>query len=300
MTDPQSRLDRLRDANEQLVVGAMRAQDLADHAEARLAERLRFETLESEIATVCATASAEHIDDRIRDCLRRVVTFLGVDRGALAQPSSDLTVSVTHFWGLDGVVPPPLTIDLRAFPYFRSRMEAGQGWMTFERPDDLPPEAAAERAALETLGIRSFAAISLHADDRWLGFLAFVSQGAERAWPDDFVGQLRTLAEHFSHALVRAQSAAALESSAALTSAVLAALPGETAIIDADGTILQTNEAWAAAARNEPRVQQALTVGSNYLDACRDALDMPRDLARRAHASVQAILAGEHDEFVLE
>src|SRR5207247_4772079 len=83
MTDPQSRLDRLRDANEQLVVGAMRAQDLADHAEARLAERLRFGALESEIATVCATASAEHIDDRIRDCLRRVVTFLGVDRGAL-------------------------------------------------------------------------------------------------------------------------------------------------------------------------------------------------------------------------
>ena len=300
MTDPQSRLDRLRDANEQLVVGAMRAQDLADHAEARLAERLRFGALESEIATVCATASAEHIDDRIRDCLRRVVTFLGVDRGALAQPSSDLTVSVTHFWGLDGVVPPPATIDLRAFLYFRSRMEAGQGWMTFERPDDLPPEAAAERAALETLGIRSFAAISLHADDRWLGFLAFVSLGAERAWPDDFVGQLRTLAEHFSHALVRAQSAAALESSAALTTAVLAALPGETAIIDADGTILQTNEAWAAAARNEPRVKQALAVGSNYLDACRDALDMPRDLARKAHASVQAILAGEHDEFVLE
>src|SRR5437867_892011 len=180
MTDPQSRLDRLRDANEQLVVGAMRAQDLADHAEARLAERLRFGALESEIATVCATASAEHIYDRIRDCLRRVVTFLGVDRGALAQPSSDLTVSVTHFWGLDGVVPPPVTIDLRAFLYFRSRMEAGQGWMTFERPDDLPPEAAAERAALETLGIRSFAAISLHAEDRWLGFLAFVSLGAAR------------------------------------------------------------------------------------------------------------------------
>src|SRR5207247_10251311 len=124
---------------------------------------------------------------------------------------SRLTCSVTHVWGLDGVAPPPLTIDLRAGPYFRSRMEAGQGWMTFERPDDLPPEAAAERAALETLGIRSFAAMSLHADDRWLGFLAFVSLGAERASPDDFVGQLRTLAEHVSHALLRAHNAAALE-----------------------------------------------------------------------------------------
>src|SRR5438093_10870069 len=138
--------------------------------------------------------------------------------------------------------------------------------MTCERPDDLPPEAAAERAALETLGIRSFAAISLHADDRWLGFLAFVSLGAERAWPDDFVGQLRTLAEHFSHARVRAQSAAALESSAALTSAVLAALPGETAIIDADGTIWQSNEAGAAAARHAPRRQRALPVGTDDPD----------------------------------
>src|SRR5262245_27845645 len=56
----------------------------------------------------------------------------------------------------------------------------------------------------------------------------------------------------------------------ALTDAVLATLPGEAAIIDAAGTIVQINEAWACATRSAPAdVQTALAVGASYLKACR-------------------------------
>ena len=95
------------------------------------------------------------------------------------------------------------------------------------------------------------------------------------------------------------ESAAALESSASITEAVLAALPGETAIIDATGTISKVNEAWATAARSQPG-GAALVVGANYLEACRAAVDMPADVARKKHAAVAAILQGERDEFVVE
>jgi signal transduction histidine kinase len=271
-------------------------------SEVRLAERLRFEALVSEVGAALSAVPAARIDEQIRDCLWRIVTFLGVDCGAVWQASPDGSIfSVTHDWSRQGVAPPPVTIDPRSFPYFRSLVAPDQDGMSFTRPDDLPPEAAAERAAFEAAGVRSFASTPLYTGDRLLGFLGLVSLHAERAWPLDLVQQLRALAECFSHVLVRAQSEAALESSSALAGAVLAALPGETAIIDTAGIILQTNEAWAGAARAAPaHTRRALSVGASYLDACRRAIGLPPDIGGKMHASLESVLRGELEELALE
>src|SRR5262249_22135779 len=162
-----------------------------------------------------------------------------------------------------------------------------------------PPQASLERAAFETAGVRSFAAIPLLAGDRPLGALVFVSLHAERAWPVHIVQELRRLAEPFAAVVIRTQSAAAVKSSAAMAGAVLAALPGERAIIDSAGTIVQVNEAWATASRSAA-AQLALKVGANYLEACRSAVDVPRDISRTLHASITSILRGERDEFAVE
>ncbi|TMB89505.1 MAG: GAF domain-containing protein [Chloroflexi bacterium] len=268
-------------------------------AQARLAERLRFETLVSRVGAVLSTMPTARIDEQIHECLRDVGTFLGVDHAALWHRSSDgLVLSRTHAWSVDGVTPPPATIDLERFPYFRARLEATHVF-SFDRRDQLPPEAEAERVAFEAAGVRSFAAIPLPAGDRPLGLLAFVTLSAEGAWPATVLQQLQVLAEHCTSALVRMQSAAAIQTSALIIEAVLATLPGETAILDAAGTIVQINEAWASAARSTAG-QAALAVGANYLAACRKALDMPADVARKKHAAVESILRGERDEFVVE
>jgi CheY-like chemotaxis protein/nitrogen-specific signal transduction histidine kinase len=52
MTDPQPLLDRLRDTNEQLVLGAMRAQDLADQAEAARADAETATRLKDDFLTM--------------------------------------------------------------------------------------------------------------------------------------------------------------------------------------------------------------------------------------------------------
>jgi signal transduction histidine kinase len=270
-------------------------------AQARLAERLRFEALVSEVGAVLTTMPMAPSDEHLRDCLRRVVTFLGVDRGALWQPSSDRPplLTVTHTWSVDGVKPPPETIDLTHCPYFRRCAETARVF-SFARPDDLPAEAEAERVAFSAAGVRSFAAIPLPTGDRPLGLLAFTTLEAPRAWPPAVVQQLQVLAEHFGSAVVRAQSAAAIETSMSIIDAVLAALPGETAILDAEGTIVQTNEAWAAAARSNAGADASLSVGASYLDACRRAIDMPAEVARKQHEAVESILCGEREEFVVE
>jgi GAF domain-containing protein len=222
-----------------------------------------------------------------------VATFLDVDRGSVWQcaPESGAVLSVTHFWQKEGAPPLPARRSLEMFPHFRERADAGE-MFCFTSPKELPPAASAERAAFEEAGVRSFVAIPLISGDRALGFLVFLTLHAERPWPIHIVQQLRTLAEPFVTALIRMQSAAAIESSVAMAGAVLAALPGETAVIDAAGTIVQTNEAWATAARSGPAAQSALKVGANYLEACRNAVDMPPDVARQVHVAIESILRG--------
>jgi signal transduction histidine kinase len=270
-------------------------------AQADLAERLRFEMLVSDVITACATATLDQLDGRIRDGLQRVATFLGVDRGSLWQraPQEKSLLSLTHAWERSGAHAPRMIFNLQLFSYLRARMDADDV-LRFATPDELPPEAAAERAESRRVGVRSFAAIPLRAGDHLHGVLVFLSLHTEREWPGHIVQQLRTLAEPFSTALLRVQSAAAVQSSVAMAGAVLAALPGETAIIDSDGTIVQTNDAWATAARSEGSAQSALKVGANYLDACRNAVDMPPNIARRLHAAIESILRRERDDFAVE
>ena len=269
-------------------------------AQAVLAEGLRFETLVSEVIAACATATLDQLDERIRDGLRRVVMFLGVDRGSLWQRAENSSaLSLTHVWQRQDQPAPPVIVDLQSFPYFRERAEAGHV-VCFSSPDDFPPHASAERASLRAAGVRSFAAVPLFDGERPLGFLVFLSLHAERRWHAHVVRQLQTLAEPFSTALIRVRSAAVVESSVATAGAVLAALPGETAIIDSAGTIVQTNEAWATAARSGAAAQFALKVGANYVAACRNAIGMPPDIARKVHASIEAVLRGERDEFTVE
>ena len=269
-------------------------------AQSILSERLRFETLVSDVISACATATLDQVDARIRDGLRRVVTYLGVDRGSLWRRTQDNpTVSITHFWQRDGVPSPPLRAHLLSFPYFRDRTEAG-ATVCFASVDELPREASAERAACATAGVRSFAAIPLLGGGHPVAVLVLVSLLAERPWPDHVLQQLQTLAEAFAAALTRVQSAAAVASSAAMASAVLAALPGETAIIDAEGTILQTNDAWTAAVRSQPGAEAALKIGANYLEACGKAIDIPPEVGRALQASIESVLRAERDDVAME
>ena len=71
-------------------------------------------------------------------------------------------------------------------------------------------------------------------------------------------------------------------------------------IVDSAGTITQTNDAWATAERSGASAKPALKVGANYLEACRNAIDIPADAARTVHASLEAVLRGQREEFALE
>jgi diguanylate cyclase (GGDEF)-like protein/PAS domain S-box-containing protein len=75
--------------------------------------------------------------------------------------------------------------------------------------------------------------------------------------------------------------------SAALTDAILNALPHRTAVLDGSGRILRANDAWRAAASGQDGDPETWGVGANYVAAWQDA-------ERAGHPQASVVLTGLH------
>jgi diguanylate cyclase (GGDEF)-like protein len=122
--------------------------------------------------------------------------------------------------------------------------------------------------------------------DRWLGGWVHPGRG------DDLVVFFRDIHERRTLDEERAAESA-------LIRAVLNALPALTAILDADGTILTTNTAWAAATASSGH-PLASGRGANYLEACRAAASAGIENARTATEGLEALFARRERSFSLD
>jgi formate hydrogenlyase transcriptional activator len=68
-----------------------------------LLERLQFETLLSDLSAIFVNLPPDKVDDEIEGSVRRIVEFLGFDRGTLYQTSEDGRGLIpTHVWAKPG------------------------------------------------------------------------------------------------------------------------------------------------------------------------------------------------------
>ena len=166
-----------------------------------LEERLRFETLLSELTAGLIHVPASGIDAALEAGLRDVVTFLVVDRGNLDEYlDGGLETRIT--WASPGLEEPPRVMESDRFPWASERLRRGE-MVRFSRIDELPEEAAVDRASYRRSGTRSKVSLPLQAGGRVLGSLSFASVQRDRAWPDELVERLRLLSEAFASALER-------------------------------------------------------------------------------------------------
>jgi diguanylate cyclase (GGDEF)-like protein/PAS domain S-box-containing protein len=84
--------------------------------------------------------------------------------------------------------------------------------------------------------------------------------------------------------------------------AVLNSLPASIAVLDPQGQILSTNDAWRHFADHNAAAAQSpgACIGVNYLAVCDDASGEGSADARRAAAGIRSVIRGESDRFVLE
>jgi signal transduction histidine kinase len=166
-----------------------------------LEERLRFETLLSELSAGLIHLPAGAIDAALSRALQQVAMFLGVDRGSLdVYPGGEPGIRVS--WARPGLEKPPRVMDADQFPWAAKRLWSGD-IVRFARTDELPEDAALDRASYERAGTRSKISLPLSAGGPVLGVLSFGSVRSERAWPAEVVERLRLLGTAFASTLER-------------------------------------------------------------------------------------------------
>ncbi len=191
-----------------LITGLLLQRTGRRRAELSLAERLRFESLLSELSARLIHVPLSEWDAEIERALQRVVEFLRIDRATLndfVPGEPPLCIS----WAAAGIEPPLRISEPDQFPWTASQLERGQV-VRFSRLDELPVEAAVDRRGYQSMGTRSYLSLPLSAGGPVLGVLSFDVVRSERIWPEELVQRLQLLSEVFASALERKRADLAL------------------------------------------------------------------------------------------
>src|SRR6267142_932969 len=110
-----------------LIVGLLVSRRQRRRAQRTLAERLRFETLVSELSAALITVPARGVAGQIEKALERIVEELRLDRAILAEldDQREDVIDVTHSWTREGVASLAGPVEKKAFPWVASRLQAG-------------------------------------------------------------------------------------------------------------------------------------------------------------------------------
>ena len=216
----------------------------------KLQERLRFETLLTDISARFVNLPADRIDAEIEDAQRLICECLTLDLSSLWQWSDNTphALILTHLHGPPpphGPARPEYLEGQEAFPWNVEQLMKGK--VIAHTINDLPPEAVRDIESYRTFGIKSSVGIPLSTGGGpLLGILSFDDLRVERSWPEPLLERLRLVAQIFANALARKRSEQILiESEARLNMAVDAAGVGLWALE------IDTGYVWASAKARE-------------------------------------------------
>ncbi|MBE2242932.1 MAG: GAF domain-containing protein [Burkholderiaceae bacterium] len=169
-------------------------------------ERERFESLLMELSTRFVNVEPDRVDSEIEEAQRQVCECLGLDASLLWQWTDDPSarLRVTHMHRPLAAPPAPTQSEARAaFPWIYEHVLAGKMY-AHATLDDLPPEAACDKASLQRYGVKSNVGLPLRVGGGApLGLLTFNTMREPRAWTDAIIKRLQLVAQIFATALAR-------------------------------------------------------------------------------------------------
>ena len=163
-----------------------------------------FEQLVAELSTRFTGMPVERVDGEIAEALRRLVEVLDTDRSTLVEVLEDgRAVRPTHSWAAPGVVPFPEDAAEALPAWWAATLARGENLRLSRLPDDLPPEAAAERSYVTRRGMKSHLAVPLVVGGRNLFALATGVFRGYRTWSETDVRRVQVVGQILVNALYR-------------------------------------------------------------------------------------------------
>jgi signal transduction histidine kinase len=259
-------------------------------AERRTKHHCELADLVADVATTFATRGHQDCADVIDEALARVGAFVGADRAYL-MVFDDLrgTSSNTNEWCADGILPQIdelQDVPLAIVPWFVAQLSSGVVCTTI---DELPPEAATERAMLEAQGIQSILILPILQGGRLTGFVGFDAVTTCRTWRDSDARTLRIVSNLIGASIERLAWTRSDQLQQQRIRALLQAVPDLILSVTRDGGITYQQDlssmsadrrSWDGKGISEPLCERLIeelrkTLDSGEPSALRYQLDAP-------------------------
>jgi formate hydrogenlyase transcriptional activator len=216
--------------------------------EAKLEERLQFETLLVDLSSRFVNVPPDQVDREIAEAQTSICECLAIDHSALWQASPDdpKDLSITHLHRSRDLAPPPdRAIATEMFPWALGKISMKQ-IVCVSAMASLPAEAARDRETWLYYGVKSALVFPLSAGGGLvLGCLSFDATQKERDWPEPLQKRLQVIAQVFANALARKQTDETLrESETRLSLAADSANAGLWTLVPETGQIWATKKAF--------------------------------------------------------
>jgi PAS domain S-box-containing protein len=196
------------------LIGAMNCfQDITERKRVELAldERLRFETLLTELSAAFANLPTTTVDQEIDKWLQNLVEFLDLDRAIFDQVEEDgMTLSRTHSHTVRGIDTLPLDVANNQAPWITEQLLRGNTVRWSRIPDDIPEQAWKEKEFAGRIGAKSVLSIPVCIGGAVICAVSFTSMRNYRDWSDEMVTRLHLVGEIFANAIARKRAEEAL------------------------------------------------------------------------------------------
>lgn len=179
-------------------------------SEEALRYRIDLDDLINAVSSRMSNTPLVRLDENIREALRAVGQFLGVDRGQLMQFTEDGHFkSTTHEWCRDGMtarIEELQNIPTQEFKWFQSQI-LNRDLVRISTLDGLPSEAESEAATFRSGGILSLIAVPVVSMGSIVGYLRFITEGSEQTWSEEEANLVKIIGELMAGALERRRAA---------------------------------------------------------------------------------------------
>ncbi|MCK5714119.1 MAG: GAF domain-containing protein, partial [Hyphomicrobiaceae bacterium] len=180
--------------------------------------RLRFETLLTELSARLCNVDSDRLDFEISEGQRRVCESLGLDVCAVWQwvPDDPGVMVQTHVYrAVEGPPVPERMAASEHYPWSLEQVMASRT-VVLSSIEDAPPEAARDLVGWRHFGIKTTVTVPLSTgNEAPFGAVSFNDLKAERQWEEALVGRLQLIAQVFANAILRKRSERALRQSEA-------------------------------------------------------------------------------------